>query len=105
MCSGRVDESFIWQGFAKGAPVILVSGCHIGDCHYINANQWTVKRIDKIRRKMEKLAIRPERLQLQWISAAEGIRFAQLMEEMEKLRLQVTPEEIAETMRLLTEKG
>jgi heterodisulfide reductase subunit A len=54
---------------------------------------------------MEKLAIRPERLQLQWISAAEGIRFAQLMEEMEKLRLQVTPEEIAETMRLLTEKG
>jgi heterodisulfide reductase subunit A len=104
MCSGRVDESFIWEGFAKGAPVILVSGCHIGDCHYINANQWTVKRIDKIRKKMEKLAIRPERLQLEWISAAEGLRFSQLMGEMEKLRLQVTPQEIAETMRLLAEK-
>jgi len=38
MCSGRVDEKFIWQGFKKGAPVILVSGCHIGDCHYIDAN-------------------------------------------------------------------
>ena len=105
MCSGRVDESFIWDGFAKGAPVILVSGCHIGDCHYINANQWTVKRIDKIRRKMEKLAIRPERLQLEWVSAAEGIRFARLMEEMEKLRRQVTPEEIAETIKVLAEKA
>ena len=52
------------------------SGCHIGDCHYINANQWTVKRIEKIRRKMEKLAIRQERLQLEWVSAAEAILFA-----------------------------
>jgi heterodisulfide reductase subunit A2 len=103
MCSGRVDESFIWEGFAKGAPVILVSGCHIGDCHYINANQWTVARIDKIRKKMEKLAIRPERLQLEWISAAEGGRFARLMEEMEKLRRGVTAEEITETVRVLAE--
>ncbi len=53
---------------------------------------------------MEKLAIRPERLQLEWVSAAEGIRFAQLMEEMEKLRREVTPEEIAETVKLLVEK-
>jgi heterodisulfide reductase subunit A len=50
---------------------------------------------------MEKLAIRPERLQLEWVSAAESIRFAQLMEKMEKLRRQVTPEEIAETVRVL----
>jgi heterodisulfide reductase subunit A len=53
---------------------------------------------------MEKLAIRPERLQLEWISAAEGIRFARLMEEMEKLRRGVTPEEIAETVKILAEK-
>jgi heterodisulfide reductase subunit A len=105
MCSGRVDESFIWDGFARGAPVILVSGCHIGDCHYINANQWTVKRIDKIRRKMEKLTIRPERLQLEWVSAAEGVRFAKVMEEMEKLRREVTQEEIDQTVCLLTQKA
>ncbi len=103
MCSARVDESFIWNGFAKGAPVILVSGCHIGDCHYINANQWTVKRVDKVRAKMEKLGIRPERLQLEWVSAAEGARFAKVMEKMEKLRGEVTQEEIDQTVRLLTE--
>jgi len=101
MCSGRVDEKFIWDGFEKGAPVILVSGCHIGDCHYIDANHWTEKRIKKIHKKMEKSGIRPERLQLEWISAAEGIRFARVMERMEALRQSVTKEEIAETIEIL----
>jgi heterodisulfide reductase subunit A len=98
MCSGRVDERFIWHAFAKGAPVILVSGCHIGDCHYIDANHWTEKRVAKIQRKMEKQNIRPERLQLEWISAAEGIRFAQVMQKMEDLRQSVSAREIAETI-------
>jgi heterodisulfide reductase subunit A2 len=102
MCSGRVDEKFIWQGFKLGAPVILVSGCHIGDCHYINANQWTVKRVEKIRRKMEKRSIRPERLQLEWISAAEGIRFAEVMTRMETLRRSVSEQEIADTIAVLS---
>jgi len=101
MCSGRVDEKFIWEGFEKGAPVILVSGCHIGDCHYIDANHWTEKRIKKVHKKMEKSGIRRERLQLEWISAAEGIRFAQVMERMEALRQSVTTEEIAETIEIL----
>jgi len=105
MCSGRVDESFIWHGFALGAPVILVSGCHIGDCHYINANHWTEKRVAKVRRKMEKLGIRPDRLQLEWISAAEGIRFSNVMLNLEKMRREVTPEEIDETIRILADGG
>jgi heterodisulfide reductase subunit A len=101
MCSGRVDEKFIWDGFIKGAPVALISGCHIGDCHYIDANRWTEKRVDKIRRKMSKLGLRPERLQLEWISAAEGVRFAETMRKMEALRQTVTPQESAETIKIL----
>ena len=105
MCSGRVDESFIWKGFAEGAPAILVSGCHIGDCHYINANHWTEKRIARVHKKMVKLGIRPERLRLEWISAAEGIRFSKIMHEMEEVRREVTLEEIAETVKLLRRDG
>ena len=101
MCSGRVDEDFIWRGFARGAPVILVSGCHIGDCHYIDANHWTLKRVEKVWKKMTRLGIRSERLQLEWISAAEGIRFANLMHQMEKLRQAVTMQEIADTVSAL----
>jgi len=101
MCSGRVDEEFIWHGFRQGAPVVLVSGCHIGDCHYIDANLWTEKRVKKVQKRMEKLGIRPERLQLEWISAAEGVRFAEVMKRMEKLRQSVTSHEIAETIEIL----
>ncbi|MBA3036013.1 MAG: hydrogenase iron-sulfur subunit, partial [Desulfobacterium sp.] len=105
MCSGRVDEKFIWQAFEKKAPVILVSGCHIGDCHYINANHWTVKRVEKVHKKMEKLGIRKERLQLEWISAAEGIRFAEVMKKMETLRRSVSMEEIEKTVDILKSKN
>ena len=95
-------KTFIWRGFAQGAPVILVSGCHIGDCHYIDANHWTVKRVEKVRKKMAKLGIRPERLQLEWISAAEGIRFAKIMHQMENLRQGVSTKEIADTVAILS---
>ena len=103
MCSGRVDEKFIWKAFEAGAPVVLISGCHFGDCHYIDANHWTKKRVEKIWKKMEKWGLRKERLQLEWISAAEGIRFSQVMASMEELRKTVTKQEIAETKNILRE--
>lgn len=104
MCSGRVDEKFVWRAFEKGAPVVLVSGCHIGDCHYIDANHWTERRLEKMWKKMEKLGLRKDRLALEWISAAEGVRFQDVMERMERLRQGVTAEEIAETKEILREE-
>ena len=104
MCSGRVDERFILHAFEKGAPVVLLSGCHLGDCHYISANHWTMRRADKLWDRLEKLGIRPERLQLEWISAAEGPRFAQIMRQLEEMRQKVTPEEIAHARKVLAEQ-
>ena len=104
MCSARVDENFIWHAFKLGAPIVLISGCHIGDCHYLNANHWTIKRADKLWNRMEKLGIRPERLQLEWISASEGPRFAQIMRDLEEMRQKVTPEEIEYTKNILANK-
>ena len=101
MCSGRVKSEFVIHAFKLGAPIVLVSGCHFADCHYIDANHWTEKRIIKIHKKMEKLGIRPERLQLEWISAAEGIRFAEVMRRMEELRKGVSEEEITDTIKIL----
>jgi len=101
MCSGRVDEKFVWYGFKLGAPIVLVSGCHFADCHYINAVQWTQRRVERLWDKLEKKGIRPERLQLEWISAAEGQKFARVMRELEELRQKVTIEEIHQTMEIL----
>jgi heterodisulfide reductase subunit A len=78
-----------------------VSGCHIGDCHYINANHFTERRVKRIWKKMEKLGLRRERLGLEWISAAEGIRFQKVMDDMESLRRTVTAEEITTTQQIL----
>ena len=104
MCSARISTKFILHAFKKGAPVVLVSGCHFGDCHYIDANHWTKKRVDKLRTQLEKWGIRGERLPLYWISAAEGQRFQMVMEEMEELRKTVTVEEVEETKRILAEQ-
>lgn len=103
MCSGRVDEDFILRAFQLGAPVVLVSGCHFADCHYINANRWTQKRVDRLWDRLERKGIRPERLQLEWISAAEGAKFALVMKEMERIRQTVTQEETEATRRVLVE--
>jgi heterodisulfide reductase subunit A len=73
---------------------VLISGCHYADCHYISANRQTVKRVHKLWDRLEKAGIRPERLQLEWISAAEGQKFAAVMRRLEELRRTVTPEEI-----------
>ena len=102
MCSGRVSSEFILHAFKKGAPVVFVTGCHFADCHYISANRWCVKRVDTLWDKLEKLGIRPERLQLEWCSAAEASRWQEIMTVAEKMRSEVTKEEIEETMRILT---
>jgi heterodisulfide reductase subunit A len=104
MCSGRVSEEFILRAFRKGAPVVLVSGCHFADCHYIDANRWAQKRVEKLWDKLEKLGIRPERLQLEWISAAEAQKWAKTMRDMEELRKTVTKKEIDHTVKVLKEE-
>ena len=104
MCSARVDEKFVLNAFKLGAPIVLVSGCHFVDCHYNGANRATQRRVDRLWDKMERLGIRPERLQLEWMSAAEGQRFAQVMTELEEMRKKVTREEIAETRKILEEQ-
>ena len=101
MCSGRVDEAFVLHAFKKGAPAVLVSGCHYADCHYINANRSTVRRMDRLWTLLEKKGVRPERLQLEWVSAAEGQKWAQVVRDMENLRAGVTAEEIEFTKKVL----
>jgi len=103
MCSGRVDPNFVWYAFRKGAPVVLVSGCHYADCHYITANRQTMRRVDALWDGLDKQGVRPERLQLDWISAAEGQKWAQVMRELDELWAGVTAEEMEQTREALKE--
>ena len=93
MCSGRVAPKFVERAFARGAATVLVAGCHLGDCHYINANYQTQKRVERLQKKMEQSGLNKERLQLLWASAAEGERFASKIREMKTIVESVTSKE------------
>jgi heterodisulfide reductase subunit A len=99
-----VDERLILRAFELGAPMVLVSGCHFADCHYIDANRQTQKRVERLWDRLEGWGIRPERLHLEWISSAQGQRFAKTMQEIEKHRARVTRREIADTRRILKQQ-
>jgi len=83
MCSGRVHPAFILEAFRDGADGVLVAGCHPpNDCHYISGNLKAQRRVAMLKRLMSQLGLEPERLRLEWISAAEGDKFARVMREM-----------------------
>jgi len=81
MCSGRVDPAFVLKAFLKGADGVFVAGCHIGDCHYLEGNVRAKERIDNMVEALEILGWEVDRFRLEWISASEGKRFAQIMTE------------------------
>jgi len=81
MCSSRVDPSFILKAFLQGADGVLVAGCHLGDCHYMEGNYNTEKRIRKTLKALEYVGFETKRLRLEWISASEGPKFAEVVRE------------------------
>ncbi|HOC42146.1 MAG TPA: hydrogenase iron-sulfur subunit [Thermoanaerobaculales bacterium] len=81
MCSGRIDPELITTAFARGADGVMVCGCHIGDCHYIAGNHKTMARMPLLRRTLEAFGIEPGRFVFEWVSAAEGEKFARLVRE------------------------
>jgi F420-non-reducing hydrogenase iron-sulfur subunit len=81
MCSGRVSPMFVLEALRSGADGVLVTGCHLGDCHYISGNEKAAKNMEMAHSLIRLLGIEPQRLRLEWISAAEGARFAELVKE------------------------
>lgn len=77
MCSGRLDPTFVFKALADGADGVLITGCHPGECHYLEQNYKAQRRYLLIRRTLEGFGIEPERVKLVWASAAEGVRLAQ----------------------------
>jgi len=82
MCSGRVDPTFVLKALQSGADGVLISGCHIGDCHYQDGNRKTVRRFSLLKKMLTQLGIEDERVQLEWVSASEATRFASIVNDM-----------------------
>ncbi|RLE10939.1 MAG: methyl-viologen-reducing hydrogenase subunit delta [Candidatus Aminicenantes bacterium] len=81
MCSSRVDPQHVLWAFKKGADGVFIGGCHPGDCHYQDGNYKTLRRIKLLKKLLGELGINPDRLRLEWVSAAEGKKFVNVMNE------------------------
>ena len=87
MCSARIRPSFVLKALAEGADGVLICGCHPGDCHYSEGNYKTLRRQVLLKRLVEGYGIEPDRVRLEWVSASEGQRFAEIVADMtERIR-------------------
>jgi F420-non-reducing hydrogenase iron-sulfur subunit len=82
MCSGRVDPQFIVEALAEGADGVLIGGCHPGDCHYVEGNYKMLRRFALLQRWLKDMGIEPERVRLEWISAAEGEKVKRVVDDL-----------------------
>lgn len=79
MCSGRVNPRFIVKALQNGADGVLISGCHPGECHYIEGNYYTRRKVIAFQKMLETFGIDPRRFRISWVSAAEAIKFADVV--------------------------
>ena len=97
MCFGSVDPLFILKAFKDGADGVLFSGCHIGDYHYLIGNEYTKESFEKLYNIIiEQLGIDKKRLTLEWISASEGKKFAELITEVTEQIKELSPLKLLE---------
>lgn len=83
MCSARLDTDFIYEAYRLGAGAVLYSGCHPQDCHYITGQVLGATRADRIKNALESAGMTPDRFRIEWISAAEGDKYARVLNEMQ----------------------
>ena len=82
MCTGRVDIAFVLRAFQKGADGVIIGGCWLGECHYVTeGNYYALNMLHLAKKLLEHSGVNPERLRLEWISASEGSRFAELLKD------------------------
>ena len=82
MCTGMVDPKYIVKSLLEGADAVLVSGCHPGDCHYIDGNYKARRRVKLLKEMLQLFGFEEERVRLTWIGASDGLQFAQTMKDM-----------------------
>lgn len=82
MCSGRLDPTFVLKALKGGADAVLITGCHPGECHYLEQNYKAYRRYVLLKRTLKQFGVEPERVKLVWASAAEGVHLAEMITEM-----------------------
>ncbi len=94
-CSGTVDPVYIIRALREGADGVLIGGCHLGDCHYVNGNLKARRRVKLVKVILENLKMEPERVQLAWISASEGKKFKEVVTKFTEMLKEMGPSKLS----------
>jgi coenzyme F420-reducing hydrogenase delta subunit len=100
MCTGMVDPKYVIKALLEGADAVLISGCHPGDCHYINGNYKARRRVKLLKEILKNFGIEEERVKLTWIGASDGIEFAETITHLVARIKELGPNQARETMVL-----
>lgn len=101
MCSGRIEPEHIFEAFAKGADGVLIGGCHPGDCHYSEGNYKCLRRYTLIQKYIRQMGLDDKRLRLEWISAAEGKKLQEVVNEMTETLVKLGPSNYKKVLETL----
>jgi len=83
-CSTRVEPAFVIKAFQSGADGVLILGCHPGDCHYIEGNYKTMRRMPLLKKMLAQFGVEEGRVRMDWVSASEGEKYATVINDMTK---------------------
>jgi len=101
MCSARMDSDFVYEAYRLGAGAVLYSGCHPQDCHYITGQIVGATRAERLTKTFDKMGMSPGRFRVEWISAAEGDKYARVINELQKVIDGIPPEKLKEEIETL----
>ena len=96
MCTGRIDPLFILKAFQDGADGVLVSGCHFGDCHYLEGNFKAAKRMFLLKSVLKNIGLDDKRLRMTFVSASEGAKWGSVMTDVVKTVNELGPSPLTE---------
>jgi F420-non-reducing hydrogenase iron-sulfur subunit len=96
MCTGRVDPLFIMKAFTDGADGVLISGCHFGDCHYLEGNYKAAKRMFLVKSLLKNIGLEDKRLRMTFVSASEGAKWATVIGDVVKTVRDLGPSPLTE---------
>jgi F420-non-reducing hydrogenase iron-sulfur subunit len=101
-CSARMDPELVLMAFSKGADGVLLCGCHPGDCHYLKGNYKALRRFMLLKKCLSQIGFDDERLRLEWVSASEGNRYAEVVNDMTEKISRLGPLTLGREVQLKT---
>jgi coenzyme F420-reducing hydrogenase delta subunit len=99
LCTGKVDVAYLLEAFKAGADAVMVSGCEIGDCHFLEGNLRARERVEHAKALLDEIGLGGRRLEMFHIGASDAPRWAEAVEMMTRRAYELGPNPLGRAAR------